>query len=207
MHRFTGFLLLVLPAALQAQRSVSGNRIVSSEFPKATFEAASGMQYGGTQRFELYGVADAEQHFFVELDGNRIKRLLWIQFEGYLPNNTNTYNYRDETIEHSGRTWHRRVSVALVPETEARPESDGAKARAFIKSKGWTISPNVMLERLVWILDSPARHELMVIYMEDLADQGLTAADLNEGGKARDQWTARADAFHQRALASFRIRE
>jgi hypothetical protein len=47
----------------------------------------------------------------------------------------------------------------------------------------------------------------MVIYMEDLADQGLTAADLNEGGKARDQWSARAGAFHARALASFRIRE
>jgi hypothetical protein len=165
------------------------------------------MQYAGTQRFELYGVADAEQHFFVELDGSRIKRMLWIQFEGYLPNNTNTYNYRDETVEHAGKTWHRRISAALVPETEARPESDGAKARAYLKSKGWTIGANVMLERLVWLLDSPPRHELMVIYMEDLADQGLTAADLNEGGKARDQWSARAGAFHARALASFRIRE
>lgn len=36
------------------------------------------MVYAGTQRFELYGVADAEQHFFVELDGTRVKRLLWI---------------------------------------------------------------------------------------------------------------------------------
>jgi len=207
MSRLASLVFLVLPAALHGQRTVSGNRITSNEFPKATFEAVSGLQYAGTQRFELYGVADAEQHFFVELDGNRIKRLLWVQFEGYLPNNSHTYNYRDETVEHSGKTWHRRISAALIPETEARPESDGAKARAFLKSKGWTIGANVMLERLVWVLDSPARHELMVIYLEDLADQGFTAADLNEGGKARDQWVARADAFHTRALASFRIRE
>lgn len=69
------------------------------------------------------------------------------------------------------------------------------------------MGPDVMLERLVWILDSPARHELMVIYMEDLAGQGLTAADVNEGGKARDRWPALAAAFHQRAVAAFGVKD
>jgi hypothetical protein len=47
----------------------------------------------------------------------------------------------------------------------------------------------------------------MVIYMEDLAGQGLTAADLNEGGKARDRWPVLAKAFHQRAVAAFSVKE
>lgn len=199
--------LLVLPAAAQAQRTLDGNRILSTALPRAVLEVARGMEYAGTQRFALYGVADAEQHFFVERDGPRIKRMLWIQFEGYHASNTHTYNYRDETVEHSGRTWHRRVSAARVPATEARPESDGARAREFLKNRGWTLGPEVMLERLVWLLDAPPRNELMIIYMEDLADQGLTAAEVNEGGSARDRWPALAEAFHRRAVASFQIRD
>jgi hypothetical protein len=39
--------------------------------------------------------ARAEQHFFVDADKEgRIKRMYWVQFEGYLPINTHTYNYR-----------------------------------------------------------------------------------------------------------------
>jgi hypothetical protein len=65
------------------------------------------------------------------------------------------------------------------------------------------VGPELLLERLVWLLDSPPRNELMVIYMEDLADQGLTAADLREGGTAWDRWPAVSEAFHRRAVAAF----
>jgi hypothetical protein len=198
-------LLLLLPPALEAQRKVEDNRIASTALPAATLEVTRAMDYAGTQTFELYGVATAEQHFFVELDGSRITRLLWIQYEGYHTSNTNTYNYRDSTIVHSGRRWHHRVAAMKAPDTEARPDSDGARMRAFLQSKGWTMGSEILMERLVWILDSPARNELMLIYLEDLGDQGLTAADVNEGGTARDRWPAVAAAFHERALASFSI--
>jgi len=205
--RPASLLLLLVPFELEAQRVVEGNRITSTELPKAVLEVASALVYAGTQRFELYGVANAEQHFFVELEGTRVRRLLWIQYEGYFTTNTNTYDYREETISHSGRTWHRRVSTTHIPGTETRPESDGARARAFFKAKGWTIGPEVMLERLVWLLDSPARNELMIIYMEDLTDQGLTAADLSEGGQARDRLPALTEAFHRRAVGTFTVRD
>ena len=200
-------LFLAVPAMLSAQRTVSGNRITSATLPQAVLEVTAGMTYAGTQQFELYGVAAAEQHFFVELDGSRIKRLLWIQYEGYHASNTNTYNYRDETVSHSGRTWHRRIGAARIPETEPRPDSDGARARAFLRAKGWTVGPEVMSERLVWLLDAPPRNELMIIYLEDLADQGLTSADVAEGGKARDRWPALQEAFHRRAVASFTVKD
>jgi hypothetical protein len=203
--RGTLLLLLALPSVASAQRAVDGNRIISKALPAAVLEVAPGMTWAGTQSFDLYTVANAEQHFFVERDGNRVKRFLWIQFEGYKPDNTNTYNYTDSTVAHSGQTWHRRVAPFRIPDTEARPDSDGAKARGFLKEKGWTLGPEVLMERLVWILDSPARNELMVIYMEDLSDQGLTVADLRVGGKAVDRWPGLADSFHQRALATFKV--
>jgi hypothetical protein len=206
MRFVTLLALAALPQVLLAQRSVEGNRIVSPALPTATLEVAEGWQYAGTQTFDLYNVATAEQHFFVQLDGNRVKRLLWIQYEGYHPSNTHTYNYKDSTISHSGQTWHRRIGASRIPATESRPDSDGARARGFLKAKGWTVGPEVMMERLVWLLDAPPRNELMVIYLEDLADQGLTAAQLDQGGSASDRWSALATAFHDRAVASFRIR-
>jgi hypothetical protein len=180
--------LLLLPAHLSAQRTVEKNRLTSTALPSAVLEVASRMTYAGTQTFELYGVANAEQHFFVELDGPRIKRLLWIQFEGYHATNTNTYNYRDETVPHSGKTWHRRISTMQAPTAEPRPDSDGARMRAFVRAKGWTMGPEIMLERLVWLLDTPPRNELMIIYMEDRIDPD-------------------PEAFHRRALASFTVRD
>ena len=202
-----GLLMLaaLIPQPLLAQRAVEGNSVVSAALPAATLAVTPEMQYAGTQTFELYGVATAEQHFFVELDGSRIKRLLWIQYEGYHPSNTHTYTYRDSTIAHSGQSWHRRLGAIKAPETESRPDSDGARMRAFLRSKGWSMGPEFIMERLVWILDSPARNELMLIYIEDLGDQSLTAAGVSEGGKARDRWPAIAAAFHARALAAFSI--
>jgi hypothetical protein len=197
--------LAVTPSGLVAQRTVDGNRIISQALPAATLEVAEGWQYAGTQTFELSSVATAEQHFFVQLDGNRVKRLLWIQYEGYLPSNTHTYNYQDSVVSHSGQTWHRAIDASRISQTESRPDSDGARARAFIRAKGWTVGPEVMMERLVWLLDTPPRNELMIIYLEDLADQGLTAAQLDEGGSASDRWGTLAAAFHDRAVASFRV--
>ena len=199
--------MLALPSIAAAQRTVEGNRIISKALPAAVLEVTKELEYAGTQSFELYNVANVEQHFFVEREGNRIKRALWIQFEGYKPDNTNTYNYRDSTVAHSGQTWHRRILANKVLPTESRPDSDGARFRAFIREKGWSLGPDVLNERLVWILDTPARNELMLIYIEDLADHNLTVEDVRVGGKAYDRWPAIAESFHRRALAAFAVKD
>src|SRR5258708_3547548 len=73
---------------LPVQRSVQGHTLTSNAQPNAaiTFDAA--FVHAGSQRFPLYGVADAEQHFFVDADpGHQIRRFYWLQFEHYLPDN------------------------------------------------------------------------------------------------------------------------
>jgi hypothetical protein len=68
------------------------------------------------------------------------------------------------------------------------------------------MGPDVLFQRLVWLLDRPARNEVMVIYLEDLADHGLTAADLGPGGRAADRWPAMQADLLRRATTVFDLR-
>jgi hypothetical protein len=155
------------PAA--AQRRVEGQRIVSDSQPAAVFTFDSALTYLGTQSFILYDVAQAEQHFWGELEGKRLKRFVWVQFEGYLPGNTNTYNYSSlPTVEVSGHPFHHNGGIRRASVTRPRANSDGDRMLKFLAEKGYELGDVTLYQRLVWLLDQPARNEVMVIYMEDL---------------------------------------
>ena len=206
MRRLCGTLcLLLVPQLLVGQRSVAGNRLTSAAHPTATLVIAPEFQYAGTQTFDVNGVATAEQHVFVQLDGNRIRRAVWILFEGYHPSNALTYAYRDSTIQHSGQTWHHRVVPFRMAASETQPETTGGRFRTFLRSRGWHLGPDIVLEQFTWLVDSPARHELIVTYIEDLADAGTTAADASEGGRSRTEWQELVKRIHQRGTAAFSV--
>ena len=76
-------------------RSVEGQVLTSTEMPAVRIEFDKGFKYVGGHSFILYDVAHAEQHFFLDADREgRVKRMYWVQFEGYLPTNTNVYRYK-----------------------------------------------------------------------------------------------------------------
>ena len=163
------FTLATLVAAADGQRRVDGHRLRSESLPRAVFTFDSTLIYLGTQTFVLYGVANAEQHFFGELDGKRLKRFVWIQFEGYLPDKPQTYDYsRFPTVLVSGKPFHHNETIRNTTGQTPRPVSDGARMQDFIRARGYTFGTDLLYQRLVWLLDQPARNEVMVIYIEDL---------------------------------------
>src|SRR4051812_35220338 len=90
----TASLAIASPAAPQG-RSVKNQELISTGLPAIKIRFDKPFKYVGQQSFVLYDVANAEQHFFVDADKEgRIKRLYWIQFEGYLPDNSHTYRYK-----------------------------------------------------------------------------------------------------------------
>jgi len=70
---------------------------------------------------------------------------------------------------------------------------------ALIRAKGYTMPAGLMYVRLVRLLDQEKRKELMIIYGEDLAPAGYTAADLSEGGKSFNQWPGIEKGLLERA--------
>ena len=205
-------------AAAQAsplKRKVSGLTLTSDEKPRVRITFDKGLKYVGGQSFILYDVADAEQHFFVDADAQgRVRRLYWVQFEGYLPSNTHKYNYKSPKTANIGGldffadSQARQIPAPdpAAPQKPANKISDGEHARSFLASKGLRLaSGEALWQRLVHMTDASNRSELMIIYLEDLEGTGLTAADLNEGGKAAARWESVSKELLERAQKGMTI--
>ena len=176
------------PVFTDLGRSASGNELVSTYDPAAVLTFGDDYRYLGGQKFILYGVADTEQHFFVETSEDGIlKSLYWIQYEAYLPGKSNTYDYDDSPL---------RVTLGDVefftdtdvfefdPTIERRRGTDGAAARGFLAGHGYTYPRHNAYARLVYLTDESRQKELMIIFIDDLEDYGYATAALEEGGES-----------------------
>ena len=188
-------------------RHVEGQVLTSSEMPAVRVEFDDAFKYVGTQSFVLYDVANAEQHFFVDADEQgRIRRLYWLQFEGYLPNNIESYDYKVtkivtiDDLEFIADAYPRTTTG-----NTGNPESDGNRARAFLESKGYRLPNDIMSQRLVHLIGDDKRNELMIIYTEDLSGRGLSAADVSDGGRAAGEWEGLAKGLLERALENMKL--
>lgn len=197
-----------LNQAASQTRTVRGQVLTSTQLPAVKLEFAEPFQYAGGHSFILYDVANAEQHFFVDADKDgRIKRMYWIQFEGYLPSNTHAYDYKvTKTVNIGGLDFVADAYARNIKANPGRPDSDGSRARAFLASKGYSLgSDEVMFQRLVHIIDEAKRNELMIIYLEDLSPMKLTAAVLAPGGNAASEWEKIAAGLLERATKNLKI--
>jgi hypothetical protein len=177
--------------------------------PAIQLEFAKSFKYVGTQSFILYDVARAEQYFFVDSDKQgRIKRLYWIQFEGYLPNNTHAYDYKvNKQVTIGGFDFIADAYARNIKGNPGRSDSDSNRARVFLESKGYRMgSDDILSQRLVHLVDDAKRNELMIIYLEDLSPMGLTAADLEANGKAHAKWEEISKGLLERAQAGMNVK-
>jgi hypothetical protein len=189
-------------------RTVKDRVLTSNQLPAVRLEFSQPFKYVGGHSFILYEVANAEQHFFVDADKDgRIKRMYWIQFEGYLPSNTHTYDYKSpKKVNIGGLDFFADAHARNIKANPGRPDSDGSRARDFLTSKGYRLgSDEVLSQRLVHLIGDAKRDELMIIYLEDLSAMKLTAADLAAGGKAAGQWEAISKGLLERALKSMKL--
>lgn len=171
-------LLLMLGATLFAtctpaappERLAQGHRLVSTHDPAITITLPRSAKYLGADRWDLYGICDAELHVFVEADARKtVKAFYWIQFEGYLPSNTHIYDYtKDEPVTFAGLPFWKRARFGPTDEPQ-RAGSDAEHLHQIIERAGYHLPPHMMNVRLVHVLDDARRKELMFIYAEALA--------------------------------------
>jgi hypothetical protein len=212
MRRAASLVLVVaglgLAAAAEPERTVRGNALVSKREPAVRIEVPKAAVYAGADRFVLYEIADCELHAFVEVDADRrVRRLYWIQFEGYLDSRPELHHRYDSprNAKIDGREFV--IDTWLDAEDDRRtPGSDGEHVRALIRAKGFVVPPDRMSVRLVYLLDEAKRKELMLIYSEDLAPTGHAPQQLRPGGERHAEWAELERELVKRALTAFDLR-
>jgi hypothetical protein len=166
------FLLDLSSAGQQQQaRRVKDQILTSTSLPPIRIKFADEFKHVGTLQFVLYDRAQVEQHFFVDADNERrIKRMYWVQFEGYLPAVNAKYDYpANETVTLAGQTYLVNAeSVPNISEVVKRmPQSDVERAVTFLESKGYRMGPSIRYERFVRLVDEAKRNEMILSYIED----------------------------------------
>jgi len=169
---------------------VEVSSLTSGRDPKVQIQLPKHSRYMGADRWNLYDVADCEVHVFVAGSRQKVERMYWVQFEGYLPEKPELHHTYDSPrhMELGGMdlyvdTWVRSNDEPM------KQGSDREHVQKLIAAKGWTMPPGgMMYTRLVHLLDKENRKELMIIYGESLAPWNVTAEDLKEGGKAYARW-------------------
>lgn len=198
----------LLPAhALEPERTVAGHIVNSTHDPKIEITLPATANYLGADRWILGGYDDCEMHLFAESDAHQeITHFYWVQFEAYVPEHPEAHH------NYSGSrqiTWHGMdfyldtwVQSSSDPVT---PDSDEAHAHAMMAAKGLRLPTNGMYVRLVHLPDAEKRHEVMIIYAEDLAPTGFTAAQLGKHGDQRKHWPDIEKALIQRAMTRISV--
>lgn len=180
------------PDFTKLARTVSGNTLTSDADPAVTLRFDPVFEHVGGQQFILYGVADTEQHFFVEThDDGSLKSVYWLQFEGYLPDKPYSYDYDDSPLRLTLGDFEFYTDTAFVevdPDRKRRRSTDGALARQLLASNGFELPGDYVYARMVYLTDETRRKELMIIFIEDLSTYGIKAAELREGGPGASLW-------------------
>lgn len=173
---FVTVIVLIVAVALaqegaKLERTVTGRVLKSSSDPAVTLTIGKGFQYVGGQTIDIFHVAGAEQHFFVDAGPDKaIRRFYWIQFEHYYPSNSHSYDYggiKQKTLKFGPINF--LADTKIDPEYFTggnQPGSDSEAGRKFLEGKGYKVTGKFVRTRMFYLTDSSKRKELMIIYGE-----------------------------------------
>lgn len=191
-------------------RKVHGNTIDSPELPAAKLNFGKDFRYIGSQRVNLYGNADAEQHLFVQ--GKKtgpVERFYMVQFEHFFPTNHYTYDYPPEHTTDIGglqfiydvKSWPDYAAVEAED-----PASDGAAFTRLLAAHNLAFPKRAVRVRMFHLPTPDRRTELMIIYGEALPDN--SDVPVRQGGVPLDKEApAAAEGALQNARRDLTIRK
>jgi hypothetical protein len=191
-------------ATATPKRFVAGNTIVSDGGPRVRVTVPRDSVYVGTAHWTLYGITDCQVFVFVEADAaHRVRRLYWVQFEQYLASMPKlAYQYTSPRRAQLGAKdfivddWISTSATPSPPDyagiekflaylgypppANLRTGSDTSHVDALLAAKGFTLPTPRAAIRLVHLLDTRKRGELMIIYAEPVAARAQMNRHLHE---------------------------
>jgi hypothetical protein len=202
--------LLLLHAGSQAQepdRSYANGVFRSRDLPTLTLCIGAPFRYLGRHRIRIADIAAGERHVFVDAVRDTVRRLIVLQFEGFLPSSSDTYRY-------GLKTTHLRLGDAdynydtdyfsISQLRRAAPGAEMDSTVAFLLRHRLTVSDALMQVRFYRVVDTAKRHEAILFYYEALSSHGWTLDQVADSGTPRDPFAWLNDSLRTQALRSLR---
>ncbi len=204
------------------ERHFTGGTFTSSRLPRISIRVEEDFQYLGATAFELAGEAQVDRHHLVDVGADgQVERVLILHFEGFLPENEETYRYgipsgqnaagpdfrftlepvRLGSHDYIHNTWF----FSAQENIEANPDRELARSARLLKSHGYTLPEELRMSRFVRIVDEEAKHEFIIFYLEPLAPSGFRASQFVEGGAGAAIFDRLSAEVTARSLAVFRV--
>lgn len=189
-------------------RSVNKNTIVSLKNPPIRIDVDEQLQNVGILNFPLKNVAQVERYVYASHDeSKRIQRLFIAQFEAFLPDINNTYKFQVINPKKLG-SFDYQTDVGIYNFAERIASNPGAEAehtKKMLDKNGLKADDNFMVARYARITSEDKRTELILFYLENLKDLGITRGELEQNGNRTPQAEKIFRDFVERALKSFKI--
>ena len=188
-------------------RRFEDGALFSDVSPPMRMRIDPSFEYLGASSLELKGLALAERHCLVDAEDGRVRRMLVVQFEGFLASNEEIYRYRlPDPVVLGGETYGTWVFCYSLAEAVAEdPAAESADLLRVLSEHALMLDDEQIIARFARIVGEDARHEVLVFFHENVRDLGYSLPELCEDGVVRPELAGVADALRQRALASFVI--
>jgi hypothetical protein len=176
-------------------RSVEGQALVSRANPPIEVTVDGAFRYVGHVDFVIKEMAQAELHVFVDATPDkRVRRMIVMQFEGFLPGQHHAYDSPVTSPRTVGGSVYDVTAWRYdqAADAKANPKSEASQTRQFLAARGYALPNAWQMGRFARTAGADLQHELLLFYFEPVEDSnGRGTAQL--ATSARDSVIARAE--------------
>lgn len=199
--------LLAAGAAIHAgaqtsPRTIDGQVVTSSALPPVRIEIDPAFRYIGRMPFTIRNVAGGERIVFADAQGKTIRRMVVLQFEGFLPGVDEIYRYDfSRAREIGGLRWRDNAWVYCTAAQIAAGGNEGTQMHRWLAEQGHQTPDVQLMYRFLTLGDERRKDELIIFYLEGSDDPSW----IGKSDAESEVWQAQARVLERRALAAFRI--
>lgn len=201
---------IAIPTQGSEDTDVSENIVISKSKPAIAIKVTNEIPFLGRHAIRIRNIAAGERLVFADLDGNSVKRMVILQFEGFLPTVSEAayhYNFKGRPVVAGYPFRSNPYSFDLHVTREENPGSESSDTAAFLESLGIVPPKTWMMWRSLTAELPERRDELIIFYVENGDSMGVAISDIYD--PTTDQSTAFWREFmvglEQRANASFQL--
>jgi hypothetical protein len=193
------------------QRSVEANNLYSSDLPAMHLQFARGLEYLGNLKSTILEKAHIDNYYFAERDENGvIQRIVYVQFEGFLPEIEGSHDYpnmKDIRLGNFDFRYDGGVRTFRQSRIDELPQdSDVAQTVAFLKEKGVQFKDGEYYGSLRFVHLISERDEVLILYLERM-DEADIPLDIVAHSRESEEWPAFCENFLATALRTFTVCE